>query len=929
MSKVLYPDEQAAQLSVDRYLEVNGKTGKKHREMLYLLSSHSRFLGRAAANDEGLIPYLAAAGTVKPEKPLGDYRKEAHAIAVESESEDDLAKNLRIYKYRELALMIYRNITGSSDFPVLLRELSSLSESVIGAVYDYYSEQLGASKQGRFFVLAMGKLGGRLLNLSSDVDLIYIYETKKDIEVFTKLAEKITRAINVATDRGFLYRVDLALRPGGNKSPIAVPYEGAIEHYYYWGDTWERAALIQARPIAGDMKLGKKFTGELDRFIYRKNLDYESIEDLKDMKLKIDKLEKKNDVKLGRGGIREIEFFVQANQLVNAGQFNELKGINPLEGLKVLAKKSIVSKDTRDALADAYIFLRKVEHNIQLVDEIQTQRIPTGGGDLLKLAKRTGFTAAEPFKKQLDMSMDKVATEYNELFHEPSKRTEDFANEFWQLADFLTEGNFREEEAIKLMGELGFSRPAEDLDLIHSLVNAERSGLTQKGRQLARRVIPAFLSAVLKSYDSGTALRNMERFISSTGYRTSVYAALSENPDVLHLLSMLFSTSGMLSNFLIRYPEYLNILTIKSSESQYDSEEEMLKHLRSMIGAEKDYEDKLNALRHFKHAETLKLCLRDLSHEAGSVHVGRYLSMIASAVVKAALDMALREVKAAVGSRVSLNRMLVLAMGKFASGEMSYNSDLDVIFIYEGDDHEAFSRLGQRLISILSVPTSEGFCYKIDLDLRPSGRSGTLVTSLDSFETYHEKSAHLWERQSLIKSSPIAGGKSLSKKVVKAITEFVYLKPLAPDFYKEISELRHRMESELARETVSKVNVKTGKGGLVDIEFIVQMLQLRHGKEHKNIRLPNTLSAIDAMKSADILSEKNASVLSGGYMFLKGTENLLRLLKDKSISDITDHDFDVLSAESVKYDSGAELKSEYMKKTDQIRKTYKEYFERD
>ncbi len=927
MSKILYPDRVAAESSVERYLETNGKISRKGREILYLLASHSRFLGRAAINDPELIPYLVNNEHLRSEKLLQVYQNEARKIASEADGRDDLAKNLRVYKYRELALIIYKSVAMSSDFLVLLRELSNLSESIIGSVYSYYANELKVDKYGSFVVLAMGKLGGRLLNLSSDVDLIYIYEEKRDSEVFFRLAESITKAISVATDWGFLYRVDLGLRPGGNKSAIAIPYEGAVEHYYYWGDTWERAALIQARPVAGDLKLGRRFIRDLDRFVYRKYLDYESIEDLKDMKLKIDKLEKKNDVKLGRGGIREIEFFVQANQLVNAGQFNELKGRNVLEGLDLLAKKNIVSKDTQAALGSAYIFLRKVEHNIQLVDEVQTQRIPSGGEDLLKLARRTGFETAKPFSEQLAMSMDNVATEYNQLFYEPSKRTEEYANEFWQLADFLTEGNVREEEAINLLGELGFKRPAEDLDVIYSLINAERSGLTQKGRQLARRVIPAFLSAVLKSYDSGTALRNMERFISSTGCKTSVYAALSENPDILNLLSMLFSTSGMLSNFLIRYPEYLNVLTIKSSESQYSSEDQMLKYLRSLVDAEKDYEGKLNALRHFKHVETLKLCLRDLSHEVDPVYVGRHLSMIAAAVVKVAMDIAIGEVRSSVRSRAGLKKMLILAMGKFASGEMSYNSDLDVIFIYEGDDHEAFSRLGQRLISILSVPTAEGFCYKIDLDLRPSGRSGTLVTSLDSFERYHEKSAHLWERQSLIKSSPVTGDKPLSRKIVKAITEFVYLKPLAPDFHGEINGLRHRMESELAKETVNKVNVKTGRGGLVDIEFIVQMLQLRHGKDNKKIRQANTLEAIDAMRSADILSEESAVVLSDGYMFLKSIENLLRLLKDKSISDITDYDFDVLSAESVKYGSGAELKSEYMERTEQIRQTYKDHFE--
>ncbi len=927
VKNIIYPDEQAALRRVDSYLELNGKISKKNREALYLLSSYSNFLGRAAINDPELISNLPANKYLSSEKFLETYKKEAQEIQETAGSEAEFARNMRRYKYRELALIIYKNIVKSSDFLILLRELSSLSESIISAVFDYYANQLDVDKHGNFFVLAMGKLGGRLLNLSSDVDLIYIYKASKDNEVFFKLAEKMTKAISLVNDNGFLYRVDLNLRPGGTRSSIAVSYDWTVDYYFYWGDTWERAAFIQARPIAGDIDLGKKFINEIDRFVYRKSLDYESIEDLKDMKLKLNRLEKQNDVKLGKGGIREIEFFVQANQLVNSGQFSELKGKNTLECLELLAEKKIVSEKVKSDLKDSYIFLRKVEHNIQLVDERQTHKIPTDKNEILKLAKRTGFKTTESFQDHLASNVEKVLVEYNNLFYEPSKKVEEYANDFWKIADFLTEGNVSDDEAIKLLGEMGFKDPAGNLDLIYSLVNPQRAGLTQKGRMLSRRVIPALLSAVRRSYDSSTALKNLERFISSIGCRTSVYSALIENPSILNLLSMLFSTSGMLSNFLIRYPEYLNILTIKSSESQYSSQDVMINSLRGLVEAESSYEEKLNALRHFKHVETLKLCLRDIGHEIDPVYVGKHLSMIASAVVKVALELAISETKFNIGSRVNLKKMLILAMGKFAAREMSYNSDLDLIFIYEGDNHEVFSRLGQRLISILSVPTSEGFCYKIDLDLRPSGRSGTLVTSFDSFKKYHEESAQLWERQSLIRSFPSGGDTQLSRKVERAITKFVYFKPLEPDFYKQISFIRHRMENELAKETVKKFNMKTGRGGLVDIEFIVQMLQLRYGREYKSIRLPNTLEAIDSMKSKKLFPEKHSKILNQGYLFLKGIENKLRLLRDKSISEITDNDFDVLSVESDKYGSGAELKLKYLETTDRIRKIYKGYFE--
>jgi len=921
-----YPDTEAARHSVEMYEELNGKLNKKNREILYLISSYSRFLGRYAINDPGLINDLEGKGFVKSEKTLGSYKKEIKKLLFKTVDEDELARKLRIYKYREFARIVYKDIVEPSNFPAVLSELSGLSEAVIDSVYQYYAKQFSIDKYGSFFVLAMGKLGGQLLNLSSDVDLIYIFKEKNGSDVFFKLAEKITKTLSLVTDNGFLYRVDLGLRPGGSKSTIAVQYDGAIDHYYYWGDTWERASLIQSRPVAGDIALGRKFIQDIDQFVYKKSLDYESIEDLKDMKLKLDQLKKENDVKLGKGGIREIEFFVQANQLVNSGQFNELKGLNTMDCLHVLSKREILSDETRTTLEKSYLFLRRVEHNIQLVDEIQTHKIPSDGDQLLKLAKRTGFKTIRSFRKQLTWCNDGVSAEYNQLFFEPSKKIEEYANEFWHLADFLTEGNVGEQEAIEALIKLGFKNPDTALDLISSLIDTRRGGLTQKGRMIARRVIPAFLSSVLKSYDHDTALVNLEKFITAIGWKTSIYAVLIENPDMLNLLTKFFSTSGVLSTFLIRHPEYLDILTLKSSRKEYRSVEEMTDELKTLVDSEKDFEGKLDSLRHFKHVETLKLCLRDLNREVGSVYVGKYLSMIASAVLNISLELAIKETKRHFKTKANLKKILILGMGKFAGGEMSYNSDLDLIFIYEGDDHEAFSRLGQRLISILSVPTSEGICYKIDLDLRPSGRSGALVTSYESFKKYHHDSAQLWERQALIRAVPCAGDAKLSEKVMKTITEFVYLKPLEKEFHKEIGKIRYRMENELAKETVNKVNVKTGRGGLVDIEFIVQMLQLRYGKKYKSIRLANTLDAINAMELRKLLSQGDAETLKEGYLFLKRIENILRLLKDKSISDITDEDFNRLSVESIKYNSGEELKSKYLKTTKKIRKIYEGYF---
>lgn len=925
MTRKLLPDPENAKVAVARYKELNGSLSKSKERALFELASHSRFLGNAAIKDPEILQRISSRDFLKDKKSLENFLNETTKLQSKVSSPEELMRQLRIYKYREFSRIVYRDIKRICSFSDVMEELSDLASSVVEASFIFFKKQLKLKKNNKFVVLAMGKLGERLLNLSSDIDLIYIYEAESNPDPIFKLAENLTKSLSAITEDGFLYRVDLGLRPGGGKSTVVVSYEGAVEHYFYWGDTWERAALIKARPIACDISLGNRFLKEIDSFIYKKSLDYASIEDLKDMKTKLDTVKKSDDVKLGKGGIREIEFFVQAHQLVNAGEFNELKGLNVLQCADKLNEIKILDNRTQKTLKDSYIFLRRVEHSIQIVDELQTQKIPLDNGSLLKLSKRVGLDNSRKFQKKYSETTQAVSEIYNKLFYDPSDKLEEEGNEFWKLADFLTEGNIKEEDARKTLTDLGFKYPDGAIDIISHLIDSKRGALTEKGRIFTRRVIPAFLASVIKSYDPDSALRNLERFISGIGWRTTIYAVLTENPEILKLLSRLFSTSGVLSNFLIKHPEYLDILTLKDVRTEYTKVDQMIDRLNEAVDDEKDYEDKLDALRHFKHVETLKLCLRDLNNEVDTVYVGKYLSMLAKAVLNVGFKLAISVTKNR-KKKTNLKNMVILGMGKFGGNEMSYNSDLDLIFIYEGGDHETFSKLGQRIISIMSVPTGEGYCYKVDLDLRPSGRSGALVTSFESFKNYHKESAQLWERQALIRAVPVAGDKSLAKRVIKTVDNFIYQKHLEKDFYKEIDKLRVRMEKELANENFNKLNLKTGKGGLVDVEFVVQMLQLRYGKDNQNVRCRNTLDALEELKDKKIVKLADAKRLEEGYLFLKRMENLLRLLHDRSISELKESDFDRLTIELEEFKNTDDLKKNYRSITENIRKIYEGFF---
>lgn len=926
--KILLPDEENAHLTVERFREINGRLSAEKEKPLRVISSHSRFLGNSIIRNPRALNVLTNEKALRRKKTLSSHRAPLASIARNSKDSERFSERLKEYKYTELSRVIYREVLGLCTFRQTMEEISDLAGSVVRVVLDFYRSRIESGDQFEFVVLGMGKLGGRLLNLSSDIDLVYLYRSEDYAEQIFTLSSSITRTISSVTPGGFLYRVDLGLRPGGSRSPVAVSIDAALDHYYHWAETWERAVLLKAAPVAGDLELGREFLGELEPIIYRKLLDYESIEDLKDMKIRLEGIRKENDVKLGRGGIRDIEFFVQATQLMSGGAVKKLRGLmNTLDGLSAMATTGFITEQVKEEMEHCYLFLRKVEHSIQLWDEFQTHSIPTEESSLARLSRRMGFEMTADFKAAYEEITSLVVKNCGNLFSDPEVELEEKGREFWEVADFMAEGNVNREEAISTLGNLGFSAPDDAIEIISSLMNPQRAGLTERGRVLSRKVIPAFLSNIIKLSEQDSALLNLERFISGLGSRMSVYFLLTENPKIIPLLSRLFSRGGMLSNFLIRHPEYLDSIILKDVTQFYDSKDAMARALEEALSEEEFLEDKLNTLRSFKHIESLKLCFKELSEDLEPIYVGKYLSMVADVVMDSSLELARNSIKCSARQRKLLDKMVVLGLGKLGGGEMSYASDLDIIFIYEGDDHELFSKYAQRFISNLSVYTSESFCYKVDVELRPSGKSGTLVSSLEAFEEYHNSSAQIWEKQALIKARAVAGNRALGEKVMKVIENFVYAKETVPDFHKEIHRLRGRIEKELANETESRFNLKMGRGGLVDIEFLIQMLQLAHGPANPELRTANTMEAVGALYGAGLIKGDEALTLGEGYLFLRKMGNLLSLFNDRSKNEITQGDFDRMAPEFG--GSGGEgdfLRSEYARVTGDIRGIYNKYF---
>jgi len=891
--------------------------------LLRVLGGSPALAGGLAAEGTAWPAVLAAALDV-PRRPVDEHvaalgRAGANGPVARAE----LQAALRRHRRRELVRIGGRDLAGLATVDETVRELSALAEAAIDVAVTCARARLTAEwgdAPGRFVVLGMGKLGGEELNYSSDVDLVYVHERDGEqaagrtlAQFFARLAEEVTRALRELTEDGLVFRVDLRLRPGGAEGPVAVALPAALSYYETWGQTWERAAWLKARPVGGDRALGEALLGELVPFVHRRYLDFGTIEDLKAMKRKVDASLRgpdaaSADVKLGRGGIREVEFFVQAQQLVHGGKDERLRPRATLAALAALADAGYVARDLADRLAAAYRFLRDVEHKVQIVHERQTHVVPRDAAELAALARRLGFRgpeAARDFETIRSRHAAAVRAAFEALFHAAEDvRRRDERPELTMLVDDVE----NEARARSELARLGF----RDVDAAYRDLRLLRDGpphapASARRRQALVALAPALLAEIASSAAPDRALAHLASFVSTIGARTSYLHLLLENPGVMRLLVRLFATSEFLSTFFLRHPELLDSLVRADLVRIVRPRPEMDGELRARLAAAGDLESELDTLRRFRHEEFLRIGVHDIEGSLAPLEVPAQLTALAEASLAAALAIARRQVLArgALPDEPPTDGLAVVGMGKLGSAELNYASDLDLVFVYDageaswwqgrGVPHEVFTRIAQRTISALGTPTREGIAYRIDTRLRPSGNQGPLVSSLDAFAAYHRESAQVWERQALIKARVVAGPPALAVRLAAVIEEFVYGRGLTAEEVAEIARMRTRIERERGNAGAAAVNIKTGRGGLVDVEFLVQMLQLRHGHAHPAVRVRATHEAIAALADARLLPPADADALAAGYRFLRALENRLRLERDQPL-EVADADPAALAA---------------------------------
>jgi glutamate-ammonia-ligase adenylyltransferase len=926
--------------------------------------------------------------------------------------EDACLSGLRTYRNREYLRIGTRDLLALASLEETTQDLSALAEAAVQMAYTYTRAKLRTwygeavyddGSQQRplgFVVFGMGKLGGWELNFSSDIDLIYLYErdagpttggSKGAVEpraFFTQLAQGMTRVLSDLVSGGRVFRVDLRLRPDGMNGPIVNSLPNTLLYYESWGQTWERIALLKARPIAGNKELGEQFLQEIAPFVFRRYLDFTTIEDIKEMKARVERSlrgaeRSQRNVKLGRGGIREIEFVAQALQLIHAGKDPHVRERSTLRGLDRLVEGKYLTAGDRDSLRDAYRFLRQVEHKLQIVQDRQTHSLPDDDDGIRALARRLRLVEQSAVSSQqsavssqrsnpgMDNSspttpnpqpltpnpqppQDEVAIFWStlrthtaavhqifrSLFHAPETTADGHETEIAALFQDL----HHEERTLWRLQQLGFRDLEEsyrNLRLLHD--GPPHSPASPKRRKILYALAPVLFRQVSHAADPDRALAMMASLIASIGARSSFLSLLRENPQTLRTLITLFGTSAYLSHIFLRRPELLDSLVRADLVHVQKGRESMRAELAARLAEVEEFEDHLDLLRRYRTEEFLRIGINDSNGLLDFTEVSRQLTDLAETCLAAAYHIARAALLQQLNLAAPPGSLAIVGMGKLGAGELNYNSDLDLIFLYDAADQEGateaigaqefFTKLAQRLISVLQVQTREGYVYKIDTRLRPSGRSGSLVSSLASFARYHQTSSQLWERQALIKARVVAGDVELNEPLEALLEQYAYGEIIDAAGVAEIDRLRTRMEQELAKEWQGRFNIKTGRGGIVDIEFLVQMLQLRYGQQHTALRQRATLPALEALHACGVLADDDYQILTQGYRFLRTLENRLRIEQDQPVEALESAGEQVMVlARRLGYDgedAAARLLADYQRQREAIRACYNRLFARE
>jgi len=780
---------------------------------------------------------------------------EAHARLAEVGCDtrlDHAGRTLRRNRYTEIFRITARALAGAPGDETN-RELSDLADASLAA--GLRAVEAAHDVAGSLVVLAMGKLGGRELNYSSDIDLLLAHgdPDERRGQPFTRAVTSLRRLLSETSDEGFVFRVDLDLRPEGRSGPLVTSADALVEFYERFGRTWERVAWIRARPCAGDLTLGARIVEELRPFVYRRYGSYDVLQNMRDVKQRIedDALGARRNVKLGPGGIREAEFVVQGLQALYGGRHESLRTTHTATALSALAELGILAEQVAATLARDYDFLRRVENAIQMVEDRQSQELPTSAEAMRRLARRLGYDPAD------------------------GSRAAD------ALAGDLAAARERVREAF---GSL----------LVEREVRVGARGVDADAWRQACETPQRFAAALVAAASPPVAerMRPAAQRLAEAAFAEGAPGpgVLSDAPDAAPALALFLALDPELVGHLIRHPALLTAFRPAAAgrPAAPTTRPADTDDLEVALDGD-DLEAALDALRDVRRDASLRAAARQLRGELSEADLEVTLTEAAERVLLGGLDLALRHDTRVRAGGEGPARVCILALGKLGSRELTFHSDLDLVFLYEPREgveplvaQQWAARLAQRLIHYLTTPTTAGRAYEVDTRLRPSGHGGTLVASLESFRHYHERRAQIWEAQALLRARPVAGDRDFGLRVMRAVESALFEFLKYPELTPEVVRMRQRIERELARSDAGWVDLKYGAGGIVDAEFLAQYLALREGPRRTELRSGSVPAVIEAAGQLGLL--RDAADVLGALEQLRRAETSLRLVTGRSES---------------------------------------------
>ena len=885
---------------------------QRGRKLLEAVTGNSPFLAQNLQRDADFTCRLFRDG---PDAAFAEVLTAVNSAFGAIKDTGKVMEALREAKRHASLTIGVADITEVWDVDRVMLNLSDFADATISAATCHALRQAGNAgripladpnnpeiKSG-YVVLALGKLGARELNYSSDVDLIVLYDPERlphdDPDMiganYVRVTRDIVKLLEERTADGYVHRTDLRLRPDPGTTPVAISTMAAEIYYESVGQNWERMAMIRARPVAGDIELGEEFLHHLRPFVWRKNLDFAAIQDIHSVKRQITAHRgggtiavNGHNIKLGRGGIREIEFFAQTQQLIWGGRSPALRGQNLENVLDALVEHGRIGQDTATDLLASYRYLRRIEHRLQMIDDKQTHELPKTDEKVEEVAVFAGYPDGAAFREELVENLQRVERHYAALFED--------SQDLGAQGSLVFTGNELHPDTEATLHHMGFDDPARIFNTVriwhHGRYRATRS---ERSRQLLTELMPQLLGALAKTANADIAFVKFDEFLGRLPAGVQLLSLIHANPDLLDLIAMVMGDAPLLADWLSRNPHLLDYVLTDEFDKPVEDAETMLADLQHSLTEADHFEHVLDITRRWTNDHKFRIGIQVLRGAIDSVAAGLGLSSVVETVIKVLMPTVETEFAKQHG-QVAGGTLSAIAYGKLGGRELMHGSDLDIVFVYDhAPEVEAsdgpkplapsvyFMRLAQRIVSAISAPTGEGKLYEVDLRLRPSGNKGPIAVHVDGYLDYLQNSAWTWEHMALTRARPICGNGAFQDHIRAGIADILQQERDRNMLFTDIQDMRQRMAKEHKGESIW--DIKHRSGGLVDIEFFTQALQLLYASSAPAVLSTSTADALTQLRQAKLLQDDIADTLMSSLTLWQSLQSIIRLTGPERLDD--------------------------------------------